>query len=164
MYTYVFIPIELNERALAEGITEAEISAVIRDSRSNLELVYNPKDETYTCHANAGNIVLWTCFKESASGIILEDFYYNRTSIGGVNDASETEVSRVSPYLERYADSNLTCVKCDKKLVLKKVIFNYLKQNYHAVTYTCPVCGLVFEPHEMIDRQHDSIEKVLEGK
>jgi rubredoxin len=161
---FLFLPTELKERAAAEGVTESELGAVINSCRSSCELVYDHEDETCTCHAAAGHIILWTRFKESPGGITIMDFYFNRTSVTGVLDESEVEAGRVSPFLDRYKDHDLLCIKCDEKLVLRKVVFKYMKQNYHAITYACPVCGLVFEPHEMIDHQRENIEKVLEGK
>jgi RNase P subunit RPR2 len=190
----ILLPIELNERADADGISENEILSVIRACKETGDLVWDKEADTYTCHAEIENIVLWVRFRDSApasaldsasasafasasasssvsasvsasaSVIQVEDYYFNRTYIESAQDVTADEAARLSPYIKSYADKEMICVKCNQPLILKKVIFRYLQQNYSAIALVCPQCGLVFEPAEMIAHQKKTIESVLEWK
>ena len=175
----MIVPENIIVSAKAEGISEEEIISVVEDCLKTKKIVFLESENAYVCHKQLDNIVLWVRFLHGEkdisgsendnditidSGFIVEEYYYNRTIETGSKDATETELKNKSPFLNPYLDKSLICVKCDCKLVLKKILFKYLSQNYHSVGLVCPVCGQVFENAEMVEYQRDKIEKVLEWK
>lgn len=58
----------------------------------------------------------------------------------------------------------LECKKCRTPLVVKKVNFEYLKQNFFAEVPACPVCGQVYVPEELARGKMADVERNLEEK
>jgi len=59
---------------------------------------------------------------------------------------------------------NLECKKCHVALVIKRVNFGYLKQNFFADVPACPVCGQVYVSEELAKGKMAEVEKNLEEK
>ena len=58
----------------------------------------------------------------------------------------------------------LECRKCRAALVVKKVSFEYLKQNFFTEIPACPVCGQVYVPEELAKGKMADVERNLEEK
>ena len=58
----------------------------------------------------------------------------------------------------------IICYKCNKEPVLKRVDFTYLGHLFHADSYRCPQCGIVFISRELAEGKIAEVEKSLEDK
>ena len=58
----------------------------------------------------------------------------------------------------------LECRKCRVALAVKKVNFEYLKQNFFAEIPACPVCGQIYVPEELAKGKMADVERNLEEK
>ena len=58
----------------------------------------------------------------------------------------------------------LECIKCRVPLVVKKINFEYLKQNFFAEVPACPVCGQVYVSEELAKGKMADVERNLEEK
>ena len=59
---------------------------------------------------------------------------------------------------------NLTCRKCEAKLALKKVVFEYLGSNFTYDLPCCPKCGDVFISAELAEGKIAEVEQLREDK
>ena len=59
---------------------------------------------------------------------------------------------------------NWKCATCDKALVPKKTVFEYMKRNFAHEVLCCPECGKVFIPKELAEGRMAEVEKLLEEK
>ncbi len=62
------------------------------------------------------------------------------------------------------AASNMTCLKCNARLVERKTLFTYLKFNFSAPLPRCPVCGQVYISEEFAAGKLSDVETTLEDK
>ena len=61
-------------------------------------------------------------------------------------------------------DKALCCMKCDRELVLKKVVFAYMGQTVAHEVPTCPKCGKVYISAELAEGRMSEVEQLLEDK
>ena len=59
---------------------------------------------------------------------------------------------------------NLVCRKCSEKLILKKVVFEYIGSNFTYDLPCCPKCGDVFISAELAEGKIAEVEQLLEDK
>ena len=58
----------------------------------------------------------------------------------------------------------LACCKCSEELIVKKINFEYLSNNFFAEIPACPVCGQVFVSESLAKGKMAEVEKNLEEK
>jgi len=58
----------------------------------------------------------------------------------------------------------MICVKCDKALVPKKTVFEYMKLSFSYDVMCCPSCGAAFIPEELADGKMAEVELLIEDK
>lgn len=155
---------EILEKLNADAISKDELAEVVNSCCNSKELVSIKSKGEIICHAQISNIVLWVRYKANENCIDVLDYYYNRTLPVSTSKATETELEKKNKILENFEEGELICLKCNKALELRKIIFKYMKHEFQSVGFACPVCGIVFEPPEMLELQREKIEKVLEGK
>lgn len=56
------------------------------------------------------------------------------------------------------------CQLCQKKMVKKKVDFQYLGQRFFTDLLRCPDCGQVYIPEELVKTRIVEVETLLEDK
>ena len=56
------------------------------------------------------------------------------------------------------------CCKCKVELVVKKVNFEYLRNNFFADIPACPVCGQVYVSEQLAKGKMQEVERNLEEK
>jgi uncharacterized protein with PIN domain len=56
------------------------------------------------------------------------------------------------------------CGKCNKKLVMKKMVFSYLEHTVAHEVPTCPECGKVYIPEDLAEGKMAEVEEQLEDK
>ena len=56
------------------------------------------------------------------------------------------------------------CGKCEKELVTKKVVFEYMGHSVAHEVPTCPTCGKVFISLELAEGRMSEVEQTLEDK
>lgn len=56
------------------------------------------------------------------------------------------------------------CAKCDKELVLKKMLFSYLGHTFSHEIMRCPKCGNGLIPEELAKGRMAEVEAQLEDK
>lgn len=61
-------------------------------------------------------------------------------------------------------EENLVCRRCDRKLTLKKVVFEYLGNNFTYDLPCCPGCGEVFISSALAEGKISEVELMLEDK
>ena len=61
-------------------------------------------------------------------------------------------------------DEKLVCRKCNEKLALKKVVFEYLGSNFTYDLPCCPKCGQVFISAALAEGKISEVEMLLEDK
>ena len=61
-------------------------------------------------------------------------------------------------------ERTLRCMKCDRDLVLKKVVFAYMGHTVAHEVPTCPKCGKVYIPEELAEGRMSEVEQLLEDK
>lgn len=58
----------------------------------------------------------------------------------------------------------LNCVKCDKELVAKKVVFEYMGHTVSHEVPCCPKCGRVYISEDLAEGRMSEVEQLLEDK
>jgi len=58
----------------------------------------------------------------------------------------------------------MICVKCNKPLILKKTVFEYMKLSFSYDVLCCPVCGMAFIPEELANGKMAEVERMIEDK
>jgi len=58
----------------------------------------------------------------------------------------------------------LECGKCDRELVLKKVVFEYMGHTVAHEVPVCPNCGRVYISEELAEGRMAEVEQLLEDK
>lgn len=66
--------------------------------------------------------------------------------------------------IDKQAQEQIICNKCDIPLALGKVTLSYLGSDFPVELYKCSQCGLVFIPEELARGKMDQVEKALEDK
>jgi len=61
-------------------------------------------------------------------------------------------------------DEKLICRKCNEKLALKKVVFEYIGSNFTYDLPCCPKCGDVFISAQLAEGKITEVEQMLEDK
>jgi uncharacterized protein with PIN domain len=61
-------------------------------------------------------------------------------------------------------EETLRCCKCDRELVLKKVVLDYLGHTVSHEVPTCPKCGRVYISQELAEGRMSEVEQQLEDK
>jgi uncharacterized protein with PIN domain len=59
---------------------------------------------------------------------------------------------------------NLRCSRCDRELVSKNIVFEYLGHTVAHEVPTCPKCGKVFISKELAEGRMAEVERQLEDK
>ena len=60
--------------------------------------------------------------------------------------------------------SELKCFRCDKPLINKKTVFQYLDRSFTHEVPRCPECGKVYIPMELAEGRMSEVECQLEDK
>ena len=58
----------------------------------------------------------------------------------------------------------LKCMKCDRELVQKKVVFEYMGHTVAHEVPACPKCGKVYISEELAEGRMSEVEQMLEDK
>ncbi|WP_214658937.1 DVU_1557 family redox protein [Candidatus Formimonas warabiya] len=58
----------------------------------------------------------------------------------------------------------MICHQCQKELELKKTYFTYLGHSFFTDILTCPECGEVYIPEEVVKGRMAEVEMQLEDK
>lgn len=58
----------------------------------------------------------------------------------------------------------MRCLKCDQRLVLRKVVFEYMGHTVAHEVPTCPKCGKVYISEELAEGRMSEVEQLLEDK
>ena len=58
----------------------------------------------------------------------------------------------------------LKCCKCDRELVLKKVVLDYMGHSVSHEVPACPKCGKVYISEELAEGRMSEVEQQLEDK
>lgn len=66
--------------------------------------------------------------------------------------------------MEENKDKKIMCYKCKKELELKKTYFNYLDHSFFTEILSCPDCGEVFIPEDLVKGRISEVEMQLEDK
>ena len=61
-------------------------------------------------------------------------------------------------------ERKLRCGKCGAELVMKQVVFSYMKRTFGHEVPVCPVCGRVFISRELAEGKMAEVEMLLEDK
>lgn len=56
------------------------------------------------------------------------------------------------------------CCRCDKELVPKKIVFEYLGHTVAHEVPVCPKCGKVYISEELAEGRMSEVEQALEDK
>jgi len=56
------------------------------------------------------------------------------------------------------------CCKCDRELVAKKIVFEYLGHSVSHEVPACPKCGKVYISQELAEGRMSEVEQQLEDK
>jgi hypothetical protein len=56
------------------------------------------------------------------------------------------------------------CCRCDRELVMKRVVFEYLGHTVAHEVPACPACGKVYVSKELADGRMGEVEQTLEDK
>jgi uncharacterized protein with PIN domain len=56
------------------------------------------------------------------------------------------------------------CCRCDRELVMKKAVLEYLGHTVSHEVPTCPKCGKVYIPQELAEGRMSEVEQQLEDK
>jgi uncharacterized protein with PIN domain len=56
------------------------------------------------------------------------------------------------------------CMKCDRELELKKVVFAYMGHTVAHEVPTCPKCGKVYVSEDLAEGRMAEVEQLLEDK
>lgn len=58
----------------------------------------------------------------------------------------------------------LKCCRCDRELVLKKAVLDYMGHTVSHEVPTCPQCGRVYISEELAEGRMSEVEQQLEDK
>jgi len=58
----------------------------------------------------------------------------------------------------------MICVKCDRALVPKKTVFDYMNRSFSYEAMCCPVCGMIFIPEDLANGKMAEVERMIEDK
>lgn len=58
----------------------------------------------------------------------------------------------------------LKCMKCDRELVLSKIVFEYMGHTVAHEVPACPKCGKVYVSEELAEGRMSEVEQLLEDK
>lgn len=61
-------------------------------------------------------------------------------------------------------ESKVRCMKCDRDLVPKKIVFEYMGHTVAHAVPTCPKCGRVYVSQELAEGRMSEVEQLLEDK
>jgi uncharacterized protein with PIN domain len=61
-------------------------------------------------------------------------------------------------------ERTMRCLKCDQRLVLRKVVFEYMGHTVAHEVPTCPKCGKVYISEELAEGRMSEVEQLLEDK
>ena len=58
----------------------------------------------------------------------------------------------------------LKCVKCDRELAPRKIVFEYMGHTVAHEVPTCPKCGKVYISEDLAEGRMSEVEQMLEDK
>jgi uncharacterized protein with PIN domain len=61
-------------------------------------------------------------------------------------------------------EQEMTCLKCNLKLVPRQTEFIYLGKNFVAEIPACPKCGCVYVPEDFVEGRIKEVERMMEDK
>ena len=61
-------------------------------------------------------------------------------------------------------EKKVRCLKCDRDLVLRKIVFNYMGHTVAHEVPACPKCGRVYVSQELAEGRMSEVEQLLEDK
>ena len=61
-------------------------------------------------------------------------------------------------------EGKIRCIKCDRDLVPKKIVFEYMGHTVAHEVPACPKCGRVYVSQDLAEGRMSEVEQLLEDK